>query len=237
MGIHHETITQESTPPEDKVTTQDYLYNYHSAKLTFGLILMEFNDAVREGDGDRLFDLYKIALLLYKANNNYKYAYVVLLHLVKCICFLSEKQTYSAKWNIFFNGNSKQGGNIPLDLRKEQQNRILKSMWRGLGPNLDEANAERVAGTLEAVESIYESIDKECGINITSHRTFSKDKEAVLQITKDLISQAAFNKTDGRKGHPSFPMFERSLFHQLDYRDLHKWIKEHVELWGTIYEQ
>ena len=121
---------------------KDYLYNYHSAKLTFGLILMmEFNDAVREGDGDRLFDLYKIALLLYKANNNYKYTYVVLLHLVKRICFLSEKQAYSAKWNRFFNGNSKQGGNIPLDLKKEQQNRILKSMWRGLGPNLDEANA------------------------------------------------------------------------------------------------
>ena len=40
---------------------------------------------------------------------------------------------------------------------------------------------ERVAGTLEAVESIYESIDKECGINITSHRTSSKDKEAIAK--------------------------------------------------------
>ena len=92
---------------------------------------------------------------------------------------------------------------------------------------------ERVAGTLEAVESIYQSIDKECGINITSHRTSSKDKEAVLQITKDLISQAAFHKT----GASFFSYVRKNLFHQLDYRDLHKWIKEHVELWGTIYEQ
>ena len=59
------------------------MYNYHSAKLTFGLILLEFNDAIKEGDGDRLFDIYKMALLLYKAHGHFKYAHVVLLHLVK----------------------------------------------------------------------------------------------------------------------------------------------------------
>ena len=87
-----------------------------------------------------------------------------------------------------------------------------------------EANAERVAGTLEAMESIYESIDKECEMENRNHRISSKDKDAVVQITNDLISQSAFNKTD------FFPKFERSLFHKLDYRDLHKWIKEHAEL-------
>jgi hypothetical protein len=37
----------------------DYLYNYHAGKLKFGLILLEFNDAIAEGDGDRLHNVYK----------------------------------------------------------------------------------------------------------------------------------------------------------------------------------
>ena len=54
----------ETTTTNSNSTEQDYMYNYHSAKLTFGLILLEFNDAIKEGDGDRLFDIYKMALLL-----------------------------------------------------------------------------------------------------------------------------------------------------------------------------
>lgn len=37
----------------------------------------QYHDAIKEGDGDRLFDIYKIALLLYKAHGHFKYAYVV----------------------------------------------------------------------------------------------------------------------------------------------------------------
>ena len=235
--IHEENIEDgETTNTNANSTAEDYMYNYHTAKLTFGLILLEFNDAIKEGDGDRLFDIYKIALLLYKAHGHFKYAYVVLLHLVKCICLLPEKQAHSVKWNRFYNGSGRQAANIPLDLKKEQQNRVLKSMWRALGPNLDEANANRVAGTLEAVESIFESIDQDCTHDTSSLRTSTDDYEAVTQIAKDLLHQHAFQLTRGREGHPSFPKFERSLLHCLDYRDLHKWIKDHVELWGTIYE-
>jgi len=39
---------------------EDFLFNYHQAKLTFGLILVEFDDAIKEGDGDRLHDFYRL---------------------------------------------------------------------------------------------------------------------------------------------------------------------------------
>ena len=152
------------------------------------------------------------------------------------MCLLPEKQAHSVKWNRFYNGSGRQATNIPLDLKKEQQNRVLKSVWRALGPNLDEANANRVGGTLEGVESIFESIDQDCTHDTSSLRTSTDDYKAVTQIAKDLLDQHAFQLTRGREGHPSFPKFERSLLHCLDYRDLHKWIKNHVELWGTIYE-
>ena len=37
----------------------------HCTKLIFGLLL-EFNDSIKEGDGERLLDVYKVALVLYK---------------------------------------------------------------------------------------------------------------------------------------------------------------------------
>lgn len=213
--IHQENIENvEMTSTNANSTEQDYMCNYRSAKLTFGLILLEFNDAVKEGDGDRLFDIYKMALLLYKTHGHFKYAYVVLLHLVKCICILPEKQAISVKWNRFFNGSGRQGANISLDLKKEKQNRGLKSIRRALGPNLDKANADRVAGTLEAVESIFNSIDQDCCNNDTnSLRTSTEDHEAVAQIAKDLLDQHVFQRISGCEGHPSFPKFQRSLLH------------------------
>lgn len=212
--IHQESIEDvEITTTNANLTEQDYMYNYHNVKLTFGLILLEFNDAIKEGDGDRLFDIYKMALLLYKAHGHFKYAHVVLLHLVKCICILPEKQALSVKWNRFFNGSGRQGANIPLDLKKEQQNRVLKSMWRALGPNLDEANADRVAGTLEAVESIFDSIDQDCcNEDNKSVRPSTEDHEAVAQIAKDLLDQQVFQRISGREGHPSFQSFKEAFY-------------------------
>ena len=232
----HGQIPQEETAePED--ANQDYRYNYHSAKLTFAMLLMEFSDPLKEGDGDKLFDVYKVALLLYKTHGHFKCAYAVLLHLVKCISILPEQQALSCKWNKFYNGSGGKGRNISLDHKKEQQHSVLKSMWRALGPNLNESNAERTAGTLETVDLIYESIKKDCiKEDKPGHRTSSKDEDAVQQIVNDLISIKAFKKISGHEGYPSFPKFNRSLLHGLDYTDLHKWMQEHIDLWVSIYQ-
>lgn len=119
LSRHEEQKHGEPLPEEDIAqdeSEEDYKFNYHSAKLTFGLVLLEFNDAVKEGDGGRLFELYKLALLLYKTHGHYKYAYAVLLYLVKCIAILPPSQALRLKWNRTFNGSGLPGRNIPLDL-------------------------------------------------------------------------------------------------------------------------
>ena len=107
--------TDETACSEDKA---DYKFNYHGAKLAFGLVLAEFQIAVKEGDGDRLFDVYKLALLLYKNHGYYKYAYTVLLYLVKCTAILPPFQALQLKWNRTFNVSGLPGRNISLDLKK-----------------------------------------------------------------------------------------------------------------------
>ena len=67
-------------------------------------------------------------------------------------------------------------------------------------------------------------------------RRIQKEEEAVNLITGDLITNAVFKKTPGREGYASFPKFEQSLLHGLDYGDLHKWLKEPINLWGSMYQ-
>lgn len=88
------TAVETSDLQECGSTKQDFKFNYHQNKLVFGLLLFDFNDAVREGDGERLLDLYKLALLLYHSEGHTKYAYIVLLHLVKVVAVLPEFEAH-----------------------------------------------------------------------------------------------------------------------------------------------
>jgi hypothetical protein len=229
----------DAPPIEQEITTgfeEDFMFNYHQAKLMFGLILMAFEDAVKEGDGQRLFEIYKLFLLLYKANGHTKYAYATLLYLVKICSIFSEYEANRLKWNRFYNNHGGKGKNIPLDLKKEHQNKQLKKMWRALGPNLNEKNAARLARTLDSVECILQSIDKDCKvIERKSHRAVPKKEEAVYQIVKDLTIKKVFTNTPGREGHPSFSNFRSNLLPCMDYRDLHRWMRDNISNWKSIY--
>ena len=69
------------------------MFNYHQAKLAFGLILFEMGDCIK-GDGERLFEIYKLALLLYKSTGHTKYSYAVLLYLAKINFILPDNEAY-----------------------------------------------------------------------------------------------------------------------------------------------
>ena len=213
------------TQPEQNQA--DYNYNYHSAKLTFGLVLSEFKDAVKEGDGDRLFDVYKLALLLYKNHGHYKYAYAVLLYLVKCISILPPSQALKLKWNRTYNVSGLPGRNISLDLQKGQEQTLMSKMPREQQEPLNQ-------------DSLTTSELRDCMVRQHHFaRRIPKEEEAVNQIIIELMTNDVFKNTPGREGYPSFPKFECNLLHGRDYRDLHNWLREHInhDLWGTIYQQ
>ena len=79
--------------------------------------------------------------LLSKANGKTKYSYVILLYLVKLAGLMSQKDAHNLKWNRFYNKHGIKGGNIPLDLRMEHMNKIVKTMWKALGSNINETSA------------------------------------------------------------------------------------------------
>ena len=84
--------------------------------------------------------VYRLAKLFYKKYGHVKYAYAV-LYLSQIKAILSESEAHDLKWNRFHNKFGGKGKNIPLDLKKEQQNKVLKTTWKGLGSNLSEQSA------------------------------------------------------------------------------------------------
>lgn len=141
--------------------TEDYVNNYHSARLMFGMLIMLFNDSVKEGDSIGLLKFLKVALLMLHTYKRVKYAYVVLLFLAKVYAILSEKLAFEVLHDRYFNNSGKAGANIPLDLRMEHLNRLLKLALKQLASNISEAAAQRIAKSLSTLEDVLRMIDKD----------------------------------------------------------------------------
>lgn len=110
-----------------KESKEDFQFNYHKAKMRMGLLLADINDSIREGDGTRLINLYKIALLLYKRYGHVKYAYTTLLFLTKVKAILSAERAESLVANRFCNTHGRPGMNVSMDLFLEHRNNAVKA--------------------------------------------------------------------------------------------------------------
>lgn len=111
----------------------DGILNYASAVLDDGLLLFEFKDAIREGDGDRVLRCWKILLLYFHAagHKNYFKEAVCLQALVKAAA--TTRVAMQIKQSRFINSSGKKGGNIPIDLHCEHYIQQLKDMVLPLG--------------------------------------------------------------------------------------------------------
>lgn len=224
--------------PISQIKESDPIFNYHRAKLSFGLLLMDINDAIREGDGQRLMCLYRISLLLYHCNGCTKYTYTTLLLLVKLNALLPEAQAFRLMWNRFCNSSGKKGGNISLDLRLEQLNNLLKACLKVLGANINEHNSQRLARAINSMESLLKSVDEDCNIrNFAGARGGKDPAETVSQIVSDLLENDVFSKTLGRKGYNSFKEFDENILNKLDYRKFYAGIKDKLKVWENMYDE
>ena len=75
--------TEKSTTTKNDASKQphDGVHGYAKDTLTLRLLLMEFTDAVREGDGERILKCWKFLLPLFKSSGhtNYSIDYTILL--------------------------------------------------------------------------------------------------------------------------------------------------------------
>lgn len=222
---------------EDQNSKEDFKFNYHKAKMRFGLLLADINDAIKEGDGERIRNLYKVAVLLFKCYSHTKYAYSTLLFLTKISAILPLARAESLIANRFCNAHGKLGKNISMDLFLEFKNRSVKACTDLLGSNFREDSAQRIARSTSINEKVLSSVDTDCN-NSKADKSRSKTdpRDAVRQVVLDLLAEEGFVFSPGRKGYPSFPEMSPNLINGLDYRDMYNWMREKLDEWEKIYE-
>ena len=83
----------------------DARYNYACARLNFGMLLYNFDDAIKEGDGDRILRCWKFMLLIFRAYKHTKYAFAALQLFFYTLCMLSERMSHLLVWNRTVNNH------------------------------------------------------------------------------------------------------------------------------------
>ena len=231
-----ETTNSKPSGSREAKSDVDHIYNYHTARLQFGLVHLYIRDAIHEGDGQRLLLVLPYALLLFHKYKRTKYAYVTLLHLVKIYALLPSGLAHELVHERFWNSKGGKGRNIPLDLRMEHMVRLFKLSLKQMGANINHVGAQRIAQSLGHLEELIRSVDKDCEIEKASGYHSSKHlKEVVLQVVNDLKSADVFEFEAGRR-HPSFPDFPQNILEKLDFTELYAWISRLLKIWGAIYE-
>lgn len=90
---------QSEASSEQTCKSSDDIFNYCTSRLNLGLIIRNADDAVKEGDGERIMRCWKIFLLYYKAYGHHKYALASFLLQSNIMAIFTEAQAQQLIWN------------------------------------------------------------------------------------------------------------------------------------------
>jgi hypothetical protein len=109
---------------------RDDMLAYQKAFLDYGMLIMNFWDAIAEGDGDRVLRCWKFFLMYLKhqGSSSTKYCLETLYLVFQVYAILCPQAAHRLIWNRSVK-NKKTSSNIPLDLMLEFYNKTMKEAW------------------------------------------------------------------------------------------------------------
>ena len=215
---------------DDNLPSKDDVYEYTREMLTLLLILENYHDAVREGDGDRVMLIWKILMLVFKATKRTNYAKEAAILLLQRHCLLSERKAAQLVWSRFVNTSGFTGHNIPTDLHIEHLNRRLKGILRQSGSNIIQPNSiVRASKAVGFVNQVCTTFELECGLKIPygQHKKIAFAKE-VRVIADCLQEKQAFTMKDYQRCHHTFSKKQRRLITSLQPKEIESWLVQNI---------
>ena len=130
--------------------------------LSLGLLLLEFKDAIREGDGIRVIRCWKYFLIIFRVTGHKNYCLEALHFLTQYYFTLPPQYAEQMVWGRFVNSRGGQGNNINIsaDLHMENLNRLLKDAISHLGANKTPPAILRASKAIGVVKDILCQFDK-----------------------------------------------------------------------------
>lgn len=212
----------------DTQRSEDSVQDYAIQLLSLGCFYLEYADAIREGDGDRVLRCWRYLLPIFKSSGRTNYSIEALSFLHQYQYLLTPRQSAELLWNRFVNVHGVRGRNIPCDLHLEHLNRVCKNAISDLGVNKTEKAIKRVGNVLGTLYPVLQQFDSDNHIRGTSgtHRMPSSERDRD-RIIHELQQSNVFSSIPSRTHHQSFPK-PRHVLHDYDYEKIHKWIIEHI---------
>lgn len=234
--FNEDVDSQQESPNETEILEshdqkpRDDRYNYATLRLAMGLLLRNFDDAVKEGDGGRIFCCWKFAMLIYKSHNHNKYALAALRLQALIKAILTPREAECLKWNRTVNNKGGAGNNISMDIRMEHLICLTKELLKHLGPNLTEAAAKRCSKAVGHVSDLIDLVDEDLRIERPSGHHKMQQRGADFKLLVDEFhlrgSMFKFDPQPERE-YCIFANFRDSLIKGLDLTSLNKWISQH----------
>lgn len=207
----------------------DDMYNYQCSCLEYGMIVLNFFGAIKEGDGKRIVRCWKFQLpYLRNDPGSTKYSLEALNLVFQENALLSPRDAHRLMWNRSVCSKPGHGNNIPLDLSLEFHNRLLKEVVKKLGPNANNPKSiDRYCRAVDGTKVVIENFDKEISL---AKRSGIHVKTSIVhdlhKIVAELVSQKAFVWSPSR-AYYYYSNFRTSLLENLDMQDMFKWINKH----------
>ena len=238
---HEKHQHPEFTPPQDQDLPEtptvgsskngDDRYNYACSRLTMGLLLRNFDDAIKEGDGERIMRCWKFSMLIFTAFNHTKYALASFMLQASIEATLTPRQAHSLVWNRTVNCKGGTGRNISLDLRLEHLNNLLKGLLKNLGANVvSENSALRCSRSIGFFEKLLEEIDNDLNVNRPSgHHKVTKSESDFRAIVAELHVRGSvfkYNPSPERQYVAFNGIQQNILIGKLNYKKLNDWLSQ-----------
>lgn len=196
--------------------------------MDHALLFMNFNDAISEGDGNRLMRCWKFFLLhFYADSGSSKYSLEALYLQFQQQALLTPREAYRQRWNRSCNNHGHNGKNVPLDIELEHNNNLLKEAVRKMGPNLTTTTVKRAGKMVNMAKGMINQTSRECCMMRRSGEHFAKKtKKDLATLVESLFEEKAMENIPGRS-YKHFAKVPRSSLKKLNMNALCKWVNQH----------
>ena len=212
---------------EEEVIEQDKIYDYTTKLVSLGVLYMEFCDAIREGDGERVLRCWKFLLPIFKNAGRKNYSLEGLYFLYQYKFSLPPQQAERLLWSRFVNTHGVIGHNIPGDLCLEHLNRLCKGAVNDKGSSKSEKTFTFVGKILGVLKPVLDQYDTQNGVNSSSgsHRKPNANKDRDVLINH-LLTLCVFSH-HGQWKYPSFPKPKNILC--MKNTEFIDWMEQHIK--------
>ena len=191
---------------------------------------MEFIDAVREGDGERIIRCWRYLLLLFKLDKCTHYSVETFNLLAQYEFMFTLRMKAQLMWSRTINthGTCRVGNTISCDLHMEHLNREIKTVIAGMGSNVTDKAIVRAGKLLQKHVAIQRQFDADNKVPAQSgkhsRRSSKKDRDKMIE---QLISAKVFKSISARH-HKSFKKFNNHTYDTFSMTDFHVWIENQL---------